>query len=175
MAKTVRIPAKTFTRAGKTVHRKAYTKTITPKARAAARKNVKTARRAWMRMSPTAREKAMPPKRFKGMSEAQIKKAVHKKGERYVPVGGYAWIDVGRKGHHYVLAKKTMFGWKREKTVSSPAQVGLAGRKKWVGMSHKARARAMPSRKGKAGYTKKTVTKTSVLGKRYRAPVWVKK
>ena len=175
MVKTIRIPATTFKRAGKTVHRGAYTKTITPKMRATARKNVKIARKKWMSMSPSARRKAMPPKKYRSMSEAQIKKAVTKAGKRYVAPKGYAWIDVGRPKHHYVLAQKTATGWKKIRTVSKPSQVGAEGRKKWMSMSPSARKRAMPERKGKTGYTKKLITKTSVLGKRYRAPVWVKK
>lgn len=162
MAVTVRIPAKTFRKdvkrgrgvLMKTVHRKAYTRKVV-----------------------TA--KTMPSRRFPGMAEPEIKQALAKTRQRYVPVGGYAWIDVGRPKHHYVLAKKTEFGWKKMKTVEAkagkPHPVGMEGRKRWIGMSHAERMRSAPSRKGRAGYVKAYITKTSSTGKRYKAPVWVTK
>lgn len=67
------------------------------KQRAAARKNIKKARKKWMSMSPRQRRKAMPSKR-KG------------KFKKY-PVGQIITIDVGRPKHHYIRAKKTKYGW----------------------------------------------------------------
>jgi hypothetical protein len=166
--RTIRVTAH---RGGKVLH---YTRHITPKQIAAAKRNVKVARKAWVSESHLARQKAMPAYKFRGMTEAQIKAEMVKEHKRFVPIGGFAWIDVGRPKHHYVLAKKTKFGWEKEK-FTTKEHVGEEGRHKWLKMSHAARARAMPERKGKAGYTKKLVTKTSVLGHRYKAPVWVRK
>jgi len=67
------------------------------KQRAAARKNIKKARKKWMSMSPRQRRKAMP-NRKKG------------KYKRY-PVGQVITIDVGRPKHHYIRVKKTKYGW----------------------------------------------------------------
>lgn len=163
MVKRVRIPAKTFRKdvkrgkgvKMKTVHRKSYTRrVVTPE--------------------------TMPSRRFPKMTETQIKKALTKAGKRYVPVGGYVWIDVGRPAHHYVLAKKTKVGWKKVKTVDArkgkPHPVGLTGRRKWMGMSHAKRMRLAPSRKGRAGYTKKTVMRTHpITGTKFKTHIWVKK
>ena len=121
-------------------------KRTTAKQRAAARRNIKKARKKWMSMSAKARRKAMPARR-KG------------KFKRY-PVGQYMLLDVGRKGHHYQYVKKTKYGWKKVsapkgvkeikkgyiyKTPAVGRAMTAAARRKWKKMSPAARAKAMPS------------------------------
>lgn len=132
---------------------------ITPLRRATARKNIVKARHVWMNMSHLERQKVMPSKT--GMTETELKEALKKQGKRYVPIGGYAWLDVGRPKHHYVLVKKTKYGWNKisglvpRKTLQKT--IGKA-RAKWIHMTHKQRVRAMPERKGKTGYHKVPIT-----------------
>ena len=134
---------------------------ISPLRHAAAKRNIKKARMEWMKMSHLARQKAMPGREYEGLTQAQIKKAVQKQHKRYIPVGGYAWLDVGRPRHHYVLVKKTKYGWNKEtglvprKTLQK--MVGKA-RSKWMHMTHAQRVRAMPERKGLKGYHKVPIT-----------------
>ncbi|MBS3088913.1 hypothetical protein J4402_04015 [Candidatus Pacearchaeota archaeon] len=101
----------------------------------ARRKALNKTRKKWMNMSPTSRQKAMPPK--------------NKHPSKKLPVGSYVTIDVGRKGHHYVVAKKTKYGWTDSKlrTKKQLAKKAVHARKTWMKMSPKARAKAMPNRK----------------------------
>jgi len=118
---------------------------MTKKLLKALRKNVKKARSRWMKMSATARQKAMPAK----LTSLQIKKL--KKAGKYYPIGSYVTIDTGRPKHHYIVVKKTKYGWEKSKRGLMTRAQMLKGvskaRGKWMGMSHKARAIAMPSRK----------------------------
>jgi hypothetical protein len=134
---------------------------ISPLRRASAKKNVVKARHVWIRMSHLERQKSMPAKKYAGLTQKQIKQKIKKAGKRYVPIGGYAWLDVGRPKHHYVLAQKTKYGWTK-KTGLVPRKtlqkiVGKA-RTKWMRMTHAQRIRVTPERKGKAGYHKVPIT-----------------
>jgi len=71
------------------------------KQKAAARKNIKKARKKWMRMSEKARRKAMPPR--------------VKRPRKVYPVGQYMMLDVGKPGGHYQFVRKTRYGWKKVK------------------------------------------------------------
>ena len=104
------------------------------KQRQAARRNIKKARRKWMRMSSIARRKTMPSR-------------IKHPSRRY-PIGSYITKDVGRIGHHYIIAKKMKYGWSKPKLVTKSylqRKVSHA-RRKWMRMSHAARKRAMPGR-----------------------------
>jgi len=72
-------------------------KMVSKKQKAAALRNIKKARKKWMKMSLKSRRKAMPGRR----------KGKYKK----YPVGQIITIDVGRPKHHYIHAKKTKHGW----------------------------------------------------------------
>jgi len=105
---------------------------------------MKKIRKKWVGMKPIERRKAMPPKKYKGMTEAEIKKAVEREGKRYVPVGKYAWLDVGRPKRHYVLVQKVKYGWKKIKGLTPKAyleQKMLKARKKWMAMTPAQRKR----------------------------------
>ena len=56
----VYIKPTTYRRKGKIIHRKGYTRRVTAKQRAAARRNIKKALRKWKSMSHRARARAMP-------------------------------------------------------------------------------------------------------------------
>jgi len=150
---------------------------ITKKRIETAKKNIKKAREKWKKMSHKKRQKVMPSRKYKGLSEAKIKKLVTAKGKRYVPIGEYAWIDVGRPKNHYVLAKKTKYGWERRgiATLKTLQKNVEKARKKWVKMSPKARAKVMPERKGKKGYVKVKIKKHSKTGKLFDSYVWKKR
>ena len=146
----VRVKAHTVHRKGKVYHVKGYTRSETPRQRAAARRNVVVARKKWMHMSPTAREKAMPARNLHP-------------SHRY-PVGTYMMLDVGEKKDHYQYVQKTKYGWKKVEapravrkyqvkgkpgyvvlTTKSGKAMTAPARKRWMHMSHTARAKAMPS------------------------------
>jgi len=78
----------------------------------ARKKALLKARRKWMRMSPTARQKAMPAK--------TVPKKIY-------PIGQYMMIDVGKPGRHYVFVQKTRYGWRK---VKAPRKLLKAGWKK---------------------------------------------
>ena len=136
----------------------------------ARRKAIKKARKVWMAMKPKARRKAMPPKKYKELTEYQIKKKVEKAGKRYVPIGGYAWLDVGRPKHTYILVQKVKHGWKKIRKVKykkgKPHPVGLKGRRVWMKMPSKLRKQVMPERKERPAYKRV---------KRKGRYVWIKK
>jgi len=185
MVRTIKVTA---IRNGKKI---TYTRRITPKLIRTAKKNIKKARQKWMQMTSKARRKAMPPKKYKGLSETEIKKQLRKQGKRYIPVGGYAWLDVGRKKHHYVLMKKTKFGWKKAKAPHGMKPVTYKGKKmytqkqlanlitkarqKWMRMTPTQRKRVMPERKGRKGYKKVAVTRVHPrTGTKFTTHIWKK-
>jgi hypothetical protein len=110
----------------------------------------KKARKKWMGMSMTARQKAMPAKR----------KGAFKK----YPVGQYMLLNVGKKGKytHWQYVQKTPYGWRKAKapkairkyeistgyiklTPAIAKKMTVSARKKWKSMSKTARKKAMPS------------------------------
>jgi len=95
--------------------------------------------------------------------------------------------DVGRPKHHYVRVavleprgkgKGVRKGTTVGKLISRKelqAQVKKA-RQKWMKMSPRARAKTMPSRKGRKGYVRKAVLRRHwKTGKHFRTHIWVKK
>ena len=113
---------------------------ITRKRILAAKRNIKKALKAWMKMSARARRKAMP---------SRVKKPKIK-----YPVGTWITKDVGRPKHHYIIAKKTKYGWEKSKLIplKELQEKAKKAREVWMKMSSAARKRAMPSRKGVKGY-----------------------
>ena len=71
---------------------------------AARRRALEKARRKWMRMSPRARRRAMPSK--------------VKHPKRVLPVGSWITKDVGRPKHHYIVARKTKYGWEKTRLLT---------------------------------------------------------
>ena len=112
---------------------------------AARRVALNKARRKWMKMSPAKRREVMPA------SHRHLEAHIERHGARYVakkryPIGKTITLDVGRKGHHYVHARKVKNGW-----VVGPLRSkeylqkhAVHARRKWVKMSPAARAKAMP-------------------------------
>lgn len=104
----------------------------------ARRKALNKTRKKWMKMPPTARQKAMPAK--------------NKHPKKRLPVGSHITVDVGRPGHHYIIARKTKYGWVGSKKLYSKADLAKKAahaRKAWMKMPPTARAKAMPGRKKK--------------------------
>jgi hypothetical protein len=133
---------------------------VSPLRRAAARRNIVKARHAWMAMSEEARRKAMPPHKFKGMSEEEIREELKKEHKRYISVGGFLTKDVGRPKHHYIVTEKLKWGWKKPKFVTQEylAKKMAKARHVWMRMSHAARVKAMPGRKHRKGYHEVPIT-----------------
>jgi hypothetical protein len=80
------------------------------KQREAARRNIKAARKKWMKMSHLQRQKAMP-----GHATGHFHK---------LPVGSYVMLDIGKKKGHYQFAQKTKYGWNK---VEAPKKLLRAG------------------------------------------------
>ena len=136
-------------------------KKLTKKQLAAMRRNIKKARKKWMSMSSKARRKAMPSR--------------VKKPSKVYPVGTWITKDVGRPRHHYIVARKTKYGWEKSKLVplKELQEKAKKAREVWIRMSSTSRKRVMPQRKGVAGY-KKVAVLVKRNGKWYKTHRWIK-
>jgi len=115
---------------------------------AARKRALEKARRKWMRMNPAQRRAVMPA------SGRHLKAHIKRHGAAYLakkryPVGSVITLDVGRRGHHYVHAKKVKNGWivGPLRSQSDLAKQAAKARRVWMRMSPRARAKAMPSRR----------------------------
>jgi len=134
---------------------------ITRKRILAARRNIEKARKKWMSMSKKARRKAMPSR--------------VKKPSKVYPVGTWITKDVGKPKHHYIVARKTKYGWEKSKLVpiKELQEKAKKAREVWMRMSSTSRKRVMPQRKGVAGY-KKVAVLVKRNGKWYKTHRWIK-
>jgi len=145
---------------------------ISPEAREVWRKNLEKARKKWISMSHRARARAMPNR--DSYPETKEKKKS--------PIVRYRVKDVGRPRHHYLLVcvhkkKGKRAGATEGKLITESTLLKRIkkAREKWVSMPSTRRKRVMPERKGKKGYVRKRILKTSKTGKKFYSWVWVKK